>query len=169
MLIETRSLFFSLKTFCIHERKIGYKKDCQIVNMESMNGKILDVGSNNTVTIPLTKDKKKIVPFLEVLESLNAVLARAYSYPQILSWISNSMNTAKNSWEFCDILPYSLWSLQIWYKLRLPKILVQQTRATGLYYKTVRLPNYFDIEESMVLHFFRLLLRRLPCLPLLPD
>ena len=45
-------------------------------------------------------------------------------------------NTVKNSWEFCDILLYSLWSPQMWYTLRLPKILLQQTRAEGLYYKT---------------------------------
>ena len=35
-------------------------------------------------------------------------------------------------------LPYSLWSPQMWYNLRLPKILLQQTGAEGLYYKTKR-------------------------------
>ena len=43
---------------------------------------------------------------------------------------------SKNLWGFCDILPYSLWSLQMWYTLRLSKILLQQTVVEGLYYKT---------------------------------
>ena len=72
-----------------------------------------------------------------------------------------NLNAVKNSWGFCDILPYSLCSPQIWYTLRLPKILLQQTGEEGLYYKTkkdgvVRLSNYFDIEENVVLRFLRL-------------
>ena len=45
-------------------------------------------------------------------------------------------STIKNSLGFCDILPSSLWSPQMWYTLRLPKILLQQARAEGLYHKT---------------------------------
>ena len=57
-IIETRSLFFPLKPFRIHQRKISYKKDCWSVNLKSKNKKILDVACNNTVTIPLITDKK---------------------------------------------------------------------------------------------------------------
>ena len=46
-------IFFSLKTFCIQERKIGSKEDCGSVNVKSKNGKIVDVGCNDTLTIPL--------------------------------------------------------------------------------------------------------------------
>ena len=50
------------------------------------------------------------------------------------------------------------------YTLRLPKILLQQTGAEGLYYKlkrngVMKLPNYLDIEENIVLRFLRLPLK----------
>ena len=51
-------------------------------------------------------------------------------------------NTVKNSWAFCDVLPYSLWSPQMWYTLRLPKISLQQTGVERLYYKTKKKQCY---------------------------
>ena len=47
-------IFFSLRPFCIHEWRISKKKDCWSVNVKSKNEKIVDVGFNNTLTIPLT-------------------------------------------------------------------------------------------------------------------
>ena len=49
--------------------------------MKSENGKNLDVGCNNILTIPLIT-ANKIVRFLEVLEGLNAVLTKAYIAPR---------------------------------------------------------------------------------------
>ena len=50
--------------------------------MKSNNGKswMLENVCNNVVTIPLLR-AKKTVPFLEVLEIFNVVLAKAYSVP----------------------------------------------------------------------------------------
>ena len=55
---KNQEFIFLLKPFHIHEWKISLKKDSQSVNVKSMNGKILDVGCNNTVTIPLFLGKK---------------------------------------------------------------------------------------------------------------
>ena len=51
-------------------------------------------GCNNTVTIPIIT-AKKIVPFLEVLEGLNTVLAKTYSTIQTSSCILNSISSEK--------------------------------------------------------------------------
>ena len=47
--------------------------------MKSKYRKILDVGCNNTLTIPLITAKKIVPSFLEVLECLNVVLDKVYS------------------------------------------------------------------------------------------
>ena len=62
--------------------------------MKSKNGKILDVGCNITVTIPPIT-AKKIMPFLEVLECLYAILAKAYSTSQTPGCILNSISSEK--------------------------------------------------------------------------
>ena len=85
--------FFPSKPFPIHERKISQKKDRRNVNVKFRNRIILDVGCNNIITdnISTTKyyyrnniatyHRQKILPFLEVLEGLNAGLAKACSKP----------------------------------------------------------------------------------------
>ena len=83
-----------MKPFQILKQKISYKKDCQSVNVKSKNGKILDVGCNITVTIPLIT-LKKIALFLKVLEGLNAILAKAYTAPQTPSCILNLVSREK--------------------------------------------------------------------------
>ena len=66
------------------------------VSMKSKNGKILDVGCNITAFYSnyITYHNPKIVPFLEVLEGLNAVLAR-FTDPQTPSCILDTISTEK--------------------------------------------------------------------------